>query len=217
MRTPMLICAVVVVSGCASKPETPPPTAAYAGKPLAVFIHAAPDFAAITWSRTMMNGAVEAGLDSVAEGNSLVAEFEVPDPSPSIAAELGASLSASLKVAPRAAVRTGVLDVKPGGDGLVLDVATESWMFTYVPTDAAHYQVKYMGHARLYDAATGGDLADVPCRWESYDKDAPSYDELLAGRAALLKDMLAAAAKDCAASYEKAFLAAPALQQPPAQ
>ena len=213
----MILCALAVLCGCASEPKTPPPTSAYAGKPLAVFTHAAPDFAAITWSRTMMNATAPAGLDSVSEGNDMVRDFEVADPSASIVGLLGGSLAASLKVVPHAPVRTDQLNIALGGDGLVLDVATESWLFAYLPADAAHYQVKYMGHARLYDAATAVQIANLPCRWESFDKDAPGYDELVGNRAALLKDMLASAAKDCAAAYEQQILAIPALQQPPAK
>jgi len=213
MNTRIIACALIVLCGCAGEPKTPPPTTAYAGKPLAVFTHSAPDFAAITWTRTMMNAGVVAGLDSVAEGNDLVRDFEVQDPSVATADLLGGSLSESLKTALRAPVRTDLSTIPPNGDGLVLDVATDSWMFSYLPADAAHYQVKYMGHARLYDAATATELANVPCRWASYEKDAPGYDDLVANRGALLKDMLAAAAKDCAATYQKQFLATPALQQ----
>jgi len=214
MRILTIACAVAVLCGCANEPKAPPVTGAYAGLPLAVFTHGKPDFAAITWSRVMMNGGVAAGLESVAEGNDIVKEFEVDDPALAIAASLETSLSASLRVIAGAPVRTDLFQVQPGAKGLVLDVLSENWAFSYLPADPAQYQVKYMGRARLVDAATGAELVSAPCRWASEDnKNAPGYDELLAGRAALLKDMLAAAARDCAVAYRKQFLAAPALQQ----
>lgn len=215
MRVRIIVCALVVLCGCASEPKAPPVTNAYAGVPLATFTHGKPDFAAITWSRVMMSGGATAGLESVAEGNDLVKEFEVEDPALTIAASLDASLSATLHVIAAPPMRTDLFQVPPGAKGLVLDVLTENWAFSYLPADPAQYQVKYMGRARLIDAATGAELASAPCRWASEDnKNAPGYDELLAGRAALLKDILAAAARDCAAAYKKQFLASPALQQP---
>ncbi|HUO99483.1 MAG TPA: hypothetical protein VMU01_12500 [Rhizomicrobium sp.] len=209
MRTLMITCALALLCGCASEPKPPVVTTAYEGLPLVTASHPRPpDFSAVTWTRTMMMNAPAGGREEVAEGNDLVAEFGVPDPARAISAALASALSSSLKTVPA--------DASADGSGLVLDVVTDGWAFTYIGSDPAHYQVKYMGRARLLHAADNGEIAAVPCRWESNLKDAPTYDDLLAGRGALLKDMLASAAADCAVAYHKQLLLAPALQQPAA-
>ena len=206
MRTRIILCAMAALCGCATPEKAPPPpTAAYAGKPLATIVHKAPDFAAVTWTTAKMMGNASVGNTGVSEGNELVREFAIADPAADVTASLASDLSAVLKTAPGDSTH---------GTGLLLDIETVGWAFSYIPEDAVHYQVKYMGHARLIDAATAADIASVPCRWESNAKDAPGYDDLLAGSGALLKDMLASAAKDCAATYRTQILAAPALQQP---
>ena len=206
MRTRIILCAMAALCGCATPEKAPPPpTAAYAGKPLATIVHKAPDFAAVTWTTAKMMGNASVGNTGVSEGNELVREFAIADPAADVTASLASDLSAVLKTAPGDSTH---------GTGLLLDIETVGWAFSYIPEDAVHYQVKYMGRARLIDAATAADIASVPCRWESNAKDAPGYDDLLAGSGALLKDMLASAAKDCAATYRTQILAAPALQQP---
>jgi hypothetical protein len=206
MRTRIILCAAALLCGC-STPEKapPPPTTAYAGKPLATIVHKAPNFAAVTWTTAKMMGNASAGNTGVSEGNELVREFAIADPAADVAASLASNLSAVLKTTPGDSTH---------GTGLLLDIETVGWAFAYIPEDAVHYQVKYMGRARLIDAATAADIASAACRWESNAKDAPGYDDLLAGGGALLKDMLASAAKDCAAMYRTQILAVPALRQP---
>jgi hypothetical protein len=207
MRLPIIICAAAILCGCTTSEKAPPPvfTTAYAGKPLATIVHKAPDFTAVTWTTAKMMGNATGGDSGVSEGNELVKEFAIADPAADIAASLSSGLSAGLNTVPGDAAHP---------TGLLLDIETTGWAFVYIPEDPIHYEVKYMGRARLIDAATAADIASVPCRWESNAKDAPGYDDLLAGRGALLKDMLASAAKDCAATYRKQILAVPALQQP---
>ena len=207
MHTRMILCAAALLCGCTTTAEKPPTvfTTAYAGKPLATIVHKAPDFAAVTWTMSKMMGNVSSSVSSESEGNELVKDFGIADPAADIAATLASGLSAGLKTAPGDSAH---------GTGLLLDIETIGWAFAFIPEDAAHYQVKYMGRVRLIDAATAADIASVPCRWESNTKNAPGYDDLLAGRGALLKDMLASAAKDCTATYQNQFLATPALQQP---
>ena len=206
MRTLMILCAAAVLCGCASPEKAPSPlTTAYAGRPLATIVHKPPSFAALTWTTAKMMGGASGGNSGESEGNELVKDFGIADPAADIAASLSSGLSAGLKTAPGDSTH---------GTGLLLDIQTIGWAFVFIPEDAEHYQVKYMGRARLIDAATAADIASVPCRWESETKNAPAYDDLLAGSGAMLKGMLSAAAKDCAAAYQKQILAAPALQQP---
>jgi hypothetical protein len=214
MRSWMIVCVLALLSGCADEPKAPLPTTAYAGAPLvAITHHSRPDFAAITWSQTMMMNPDRAGLEGVKEGNDLVEDFQVADPAPAIASSLTVSLSQVFQTVPGQTIITDLFSFPPGGPGLLLEVTTESWGLTYIASDPAHYQVKYMGRARLMDNAHPRDLAVVPCRWASPEKDAPGYDELLGGNGALLKQMLASAVRDCAATYRSGILGTPALQQ----
>ena len=94
-----------------------------------------------------------------------------------------------------------------GHKGVVLDVETINWMFIYFPLDWSHYRIMYVARARLIDANTGKRIAQAPCTYKSDDKTPPTYDQMLADKAALLKTMLAAAANSCAEIWRKALYA----------
>ena len=91
-----------------------------------------------------------------------------------------------------------MLASNPGAD-YVLDVQTLNWSFAYFPTNWTHYRVMYAARVRLIDATSKAVVAEAGCRSvPSDDKDAPTYDQLLADKAALLKSHLAKAAAACA-------------------
>ena len=84
-------------------------------------------------------------------------------------------------------------------DGLILDVETRHWGFAYFPTQQDRYRVIYVAMVRVIDAGTGQILAQHLCDKRGPDSAAaaPTYDEMLADRAALLKAMLAEHAAGC--------------------
>ena len=90
-----------------------------------------------------------------------------------------------------------------GNKGLVFDV-DGLYELTYVPSDWSCYRVRYLGSARLVDASTGKIVAQAPCQIEGYDIEPhPTYDELYADNAALLKSNFRTAADMCVVQMGK--------------
>ncbi len=216
MYKQFLILAAVGLGGCASVnptiKATPADLGALEGQPLTVVGYPAPSFTAMTAGKVAagslfgaLGGAI-AGSSMNSAGDQIVAQNGVMDPAGSIAARLERDYAMRVR-APgiNRVVNPGDDSVKAvsqlaGGKGLVFDLRTQAWMFTYFPTSWGRYRVSYVARARLIDAASGKLIGQVPCQYMS-DQDenrAPTYDELLASQAALLKSRLESAAVNCA-------------------
>lgn len=90
----------------------------------------------------------------------------------------------------------------------MVDVQTINWSLGYFPTDWNHYRVIYTAKARLIDSGSKAVLAEGSCvRIPQDNTGAPTYDELLANEASLLKKELSAAADECVKSLRKEMLA----------
>ena len=203
----------VLMTGCAPIKLVTAPEASLnslKGAPLTTVTFEKTDVTALTAGKAMF-GAL-GGAAMVAAGNGIIKDNEVPDPAHAIAARLSPkvgerlAVSATQATAPQKVNKETEKDLAAhaGGKGVVLDVKTVNWMFAYFPTNWTHYRVTYVARARLVDAGTGKLVAQVPCTYVSDDETtAPTYDQLLENKAALLKTKLETAGNACAEIFEK--------------
>ena len=185
----------------------------YPGKTLTVVIHKAPNFIAVTSGR---NGTGLGAISPTLEGNKLVRQDQIPDPSLTVAAKLAPMVQAksgATNIATREDVgplATGDVAKLVNGKGLILEVWTYLWAFQHLPLDFDHYIVKYEANARILDPA-GNPIAGARCL--SAPEDKVSFEQLTADHAAGLKALLIKAASTCTDAMAKVLLGTPASAQ----
>lgn len=140
----------------------------------------------------------------IAEGNSIIKANEIADPAIEISQALSKKIASThgMKAVESSLVAasddTKALAATYTGADYVLDVKTSNWAFIYYPTDWSHYKVTYRARLRLIDAARQTVVAESSCLSEQGDEaKRPSKEQLLEGRARLLKSYLAKAASSC--------------------
>lgn len=173
------------------------------GETLAVTKYETPSFGAMTAGKAMF-GAI-GGVAMIAAGNSIVKENDVQDPARKISQKLAEKLvttrdmrlaNGADKTASEDKIET--LTTTYPDSKFLLDVSTLQWMFSYYPTDWAHYRITYMARLRLIDTASKRVIAESACTSTPVDdNNPPSKDQLLNNRAALLKKYLDQAAGGC--------------------
>ncbi len=216
MKKILCLTSLLALCGCANvavvKPEAGS-LAAYRSANLAVVTYKKPAFLAVTWGAAGLGPGGVAAM--IGAGANITGNHHVPDPALAIADKVSARVAEELKPASSqtiASPKEGPLSLPDistlaGNKGLVLDVATLGWSFNYFSLDWSHYHVMYAGIGRLTDAATGKLVAQVPCKYDTEDeKDPPSYDDLVANDAAILKTKLAAASDSCTDTIVKGLL-----------
>lgn len=215
MRKSTLLLSAVVVTGCANMEAIRAPESklnALRGTTFTVLTYQKPDFAALTADKIAVGalfgviGSAIAGTSMVSAGNEIIEQHAVSDPAPAIADKLSGLVSDKLAASSTRYVKEQD-PVKESADdlsgmanknGIILDVKTINWMFTYLPTNWARYKVVYTVRARLVDAASGTILSQAPCQYESdTEATAPTYDQLLDNDGALLKTKVAAGINVC--------------------
>ncbi|SEA11529.1 hypothetical protein [Microbulbifer marinus] len=168
-----------------------------------------PGFAAMTADKAMF-GALGA-VAMISAGNKIIEENGVEDPASYIYESLAPVLAEqySLRLLDDNSIRTS--SVKPAdladnvNDArLLLDVRTIGWNMGYFPTVWNRYRVGYSAKLRLIDTSTQEVLAESVCSKMSTDESesAPTYDELMADQAALLKSQLLSAADHCVNEFK---------------
>lgn len=172
-----------------------------------------PDFAAMTAGKAAF--AMLGAVAMISEGNSIIANNNVPDPADAIAVGIAKALEnshgARLVTPPipaEADEASQIVARVNGGTRYVIDAQTINWSFVYFPTDWTHYRVIYTAKARLIDAMTKEVVAEGFCKHiPENSANAPTYDELLANQASRLKSELATAAGVCVQSLKTEMLA----------
>ncbi|MCG8546275.1 MAG: hypothetical protein MJE12_18915 [Alphaproteobacteria bacterium] len=168
---------------------------------------APPSFGAITASKGMF-----AALGAVAAhsaGSEMVRENGIEDPAiiveqrivRHIHAKFGAKgIGRVLDYTEKDKPSDGEWNAVAGPNSVIVDVETRGWNFWYFPATWTRYRVGYSAVLRLIDGETGQVLSQYTCGISAPDSAdaAPTYDEMMADRAALLKKMLAERADQCA-------------------
>jgi hypothetical protein len=206
--------AVALISGCATVSHTPlskDVSDQLQGKTVTRTKYSTPDFTAFTAGKAAF--ALLGAAAMIAEGNSIVKENEIADPSIEISEALAGKLATtkSMKAVDSARVAESdtiesLVSTYPGADYL-LDVKTFNWMFNYYPTDWAHYKVTYSARLRLIDTAKKTVVAETMCQTvQGDDAKPPTKDQLLDAKAALLKSYLKKGASACVEVLAKNIL-----------
>ena len=214
-RTAVLLVVATTISGCASftdKSIDAQSTSNLKGQTVTYTARKKPDFAAMTAGKAAF--ALLGAFAMISEGNSIVASNNVADPADSIALGLAKELETAhgtRLVTPPARVdaedSSQVAAAVNGTARFVIDAQTINWSFGYFPTDWTHYHVIYTAKARLIDAQTKAVVGEGFCKHiADSDANAPTYDELLANKAARLKSELNEIAKNCVTSMKKQML-----------
>lgn len=167
-----------------------------------------PSFAAVT-AMNVQFGLLGAAVQ-MANGNKIINENEVSDPAIYIADELAKALSTQLEINDIKTSSTPVdtsniktlAEKNPGAD-LLIDVQTVNWQFIYYVSDWNNYRVMYSAKLRLIDTRNQTLLAESFCNKMQDDKaNSPSYDQMIANKAAVLKAALKAHADACIAEFK---------------
>jgi hypothetical protein len=218
--TILVVAAAALLGGCVSVQQIPLTATggtALKDREIALGVREKPDFAAMR-SSTMALGAVAGGLIGgaimISAGNRLVAENQIEDPALSIQRAVSANLEQAYQA--RATARSAKLtddDVaqaarQNAGADLIVDVRTINWSFAYFPTAWTRYRVIYSARLRLIDVKRSQVIAEGLCsRVPDERPDAPTYEQLVADKAALLKRELNLAAEHCVRTFSTETLA----------
>ena len=202
------IAAIVLITGCVTvnhKPMTKETSAQLQSKKVVATTYAKPDFAAMTPGKAAFGLIGAAAM--IAEGNAIVASNSIPDPAVSISEQLLRIAKDKRAISVEPPSKAGLIaasDDVPAllstytGTDYILDVKTINWQFTYYPTNWLGYRVVYSARVRVIETAGKTVAAETLCTAiEGDDTKPPSYDDLLANQAALLKSYLDKAATRC--------------------
>lgn len=211
----LVVAAAGMFSGCASinkQPIAPTATTELKGQTIAQTKRPLPDFAAMTAGKAAF-ALIGAAL-MISEGNSLIANNKVADPADAIASSLVTALesahgakSTEQRIAVNASDVTEISAAAGGAARFVVDVQTVNWSFGYFPSDWTHYRVIYSAKARLINTSTKATVAEGFCkRVPESNVSAPTYDELTANEAALLKKELSLAVEECVKTLKTEML-----------
>ena len=168
---------------------------------------APPSFGAITASKGMF--AVVGAVAAHSAGGEMVRENGIEDPAIIVEQRIVRHIHAKFGAKGVGRVLDYTEKDKPSGDewnavagpnSVVVDVETRGWNFWYFAASFSRYRVGYSAVLRLIDGQSGQVLSQYICAVSAPDDSnaAPTYDEMMADRAALLKKMLAERADQCA-------------------
>lgn len=213
--TILALVAAVFVTGCVSTKTIPMDTASVvASQPQTVTVsqRATPDFAAMTATRGALG--VFGAAAMVSEGNKLIEAKQVRDPAGYIGNAIAETLASQMELRQ---VDLGVVGTETrkaselaqeySQADLLVDVETVNWNFSYFPTQFTKYRVVYNAKLRIIDTRSEAEVAGGYChRVMGEPNAAPSYEELLANEAQLLKEKLQRAADECIDEFQKTVL-----------
>lgn len=148
--------------------------------------------------------AVVGALAAAASSKNFWAENSMQEPANAVNERVARDVAAQygMIAAPGVIIsqQTSFADIsgKAGGARYILNVQSRAINVTYLPTRWSNYQLQYIAGADLIDVATGKSVASGLCTAPKRPSGlAPTYDEMSANQAALLKEMIASAAAHC--------------------
>ena len=199
-----------LTTGCVSIANKPAETGALDklnGQPVVYTTRDRASFSAMTAGKAAF--ALIGAVAMLAAGAKILDENQISDPSTELGEKLAKSLEAKYNTQTAGApIKTadGNIDqmAKDSSDAkFAIDVQTINWGFAYFPFDWSHYRVLYVAKARLINLETKQVVAEDGCQiYKKENENAPTYDQLMANQAALLKDMIKAATGECMAKWQ---------------
>lgn len=182
------------LAGCETiehRPLTADSSAQLRGKTVVSVRYPAPNFSAFTPGSAIFGNL---GKDaSISGGKEIIKDAGIEDPAQGISRGLEKELAVKRQVKalpPIVSTQYGVeelIRLARGDADLILDVRTLEWKISYYRFNWARYTLIYMGRLRLIDAASKTVIAETLCTYQSAEPNSPTYDELLANNAAVLK------------------------------
>jgi len=178
-----------------------------------------PDFAAFTAGKAAFGMLGAAAM--ITEGNNIIQENGIDDPARKISRDLAEQLVATraMQLKPRSLVEASsdeigtLVSLYPDADYL-LDIKTFGWMFSYYPTDWAHYKVTYSARLRLIETSSKRVVAETLCSGaQGDDQNPPTKDQLLENQAALLRTYFDRAADSCVQLLSRDVLQLPVVTE----
>jgi hypothetical protein len=161
------------------------------------------------------------------EGQTIVKEHKIPEPSDAITIRLWQMLSQTHGLTARTPTLVGQSGMRPlWSTDLVLRVATTRWELFYFPLDWTHYRLAYEATFELFDSRDQRVLASGACQapYPEESAGAPTFNRLMARDAAVLKRTIEKAAEFCTKQFAREVLGtrlpedpAPAPDPPPAE
>lgn len=210
----LLILATLLVTGCAT---TNVPIANEVKKQLpdhslTTTDRESPSFVAMTSTKGML-GAVGA-VAAISEGNDLVENDNIEDPSNRIANTLAQKLAKQygMTLVGRANEPTdsddlAVIAKSLSGSAYAIDVQTTGWQFIYDGFNFSDYLVMYTAEMQLIDIAQAKAVAVGHCVYNSKDDNGTvSYEALVENNSAYIKEQLAAASEKCSSEFSQKVL-----------
>ena len=189
-----------------------------AGSSIGVVKARVPSFRAATVGKALLGLVGEVAME--AAGEAIIVDNHIEDPAWRIARRELLALSSR-----HALVMKNPTLVKTAGGArrwdtdLVLQVSTTSWSMFAFRDAPLHYRVSYEARLELRDASGTEVLASGQCEtpYPKNSQGAPTYDEMLADGARLLKQRLDAAVAFCAEKFARELFAiSPTLEAPTA-
>jgi len=208
---PSIFIFVALFTGCAStQPQKLNINAVKATNPTSVIIskREKPPFLATTALNVQF--ALLGAAAQISSGNKIINENQVEDPAIYIANELAKTLESQLGITQitTSASKTTTNNVKTLAEqyksaDILLDVQTTHWQSIYYISDWNNYKVLYAAKLRLIDTKNQKVLAESSCSKNQDDKEnSPSYDQLIANNAAVLKATLKSHADACISEFK---------------
>jgi hypothetical protein len=205
----LALAAIALSAGCAKqwKPLDASVLAKAPGRTIGVVATKPAGFVAHTAVRAM-TGLVGYTVMTVA-GQQIIDENHIEDPSSAIAIRLMMALAGQYALSPRTPRAISAPAEKLRWDtDLYLQVTTESWAITYFADDWAHYRLRYEASVELHDSRSQSVIASGQCRsLPDNSTGAPTYEEMLDRRAALLKTKLTDAVAACTQKISRELFA----------
>jgi hypothetical protein len=201
-----------LTSGCVSlsKPAETASLAGLNGKTMVYTSRDRTDFIAVLTPihATPIVGGALIATEVVAAGRKIRDENNISDPSTEMGKKLAESFAAKYNsktiLLPVKIIDGNVEEIVKNSNGAkyAVDVQTKLLRVTYIPTLPPAippiYSVNYMAMARLINLETKKSVAEHFCNISGdTNQDAPTYDEMMADGASVLKEMLNHAVTEC--------------------
>jgi hypothetical protein len=174
------------------------------GKTIAVVSRDNSNMALKTPLHAAMLGGALVYFDMIRQGNNIVRNNNIEDPSILMAKKLRDDLAKyyNLKIIsdlePKKVSTYNVnkiSDLYRGVADYVIDVRTLNWELSYVAIDISNYAIVYSSQLKLIDVANSKVIAENSCSFRPYNKD--QKDVILADEAKFLKQELVGASDAC--------------------
>jgi hypothetical protein len=147
-------------------------------------------------------------------GKKIAAENNIEDPAVQVGRNLltAAEKRYGVVEASMSPIKTDVTDVThlahaATGTDILLDVQSYGQSFNFFPDRPKHYWLQTMLNVRVIDVPNARLIAEGHCAVSSRnDSDSPTYDELLADKAARMKAVFNAQSEQCSAKFKSEVL-----------